>query len=168
MKPYLSERYKKDEILLQPLWGLCHSLVCCIFPAYMESSSVCTSWWRASHLQCRQHNRKSRLHPPARNRSLSSMLAAHRLTYKPKDLPRFEMSGENETSMFLIFTCLLWGQDPPRRTVHPPFLHSTFPCRFYKLQSLMETDTAVIVAFKNKYFCNKFYQQLCNRLYKGI
>lgn len=74
----------KDEIILQPRWDLFHSLVCCIFPAWREASSVCTSWWRASHLLCRRHNRKSQLHPPARNRSLSSALAGPRPTYKPK------------------------------------------------------------------------------------
>ena len=61
------------KILPQPLWGPSGSQVCDIFPAWRESSSTCTSWWRAWHQQYQEHNRRSLHRPLAQTHSLSSV-----------------------------------------------------------------------------------------------
>lgn len=71
-----------SEIILQLLWGPSHSQVCCISPAWRESSSTCTSWWRVSHPQSQEHNHRSLHRPPTQNRNLSSVSGVLQLTCK--------------------------------------------------------------------------------------
>lgn len=68
-----------SEIVPRPQTDPFHSLVCGISPAWRESSSTCTSWWKASHLRCRERNRRSPRHLPVRTHSLSSPSAVLQL-----------------------------------------------------------------------------------------
>lgn len=68
-----------SEIVPRPQTDPFHSLVCGISPAWRESSSTCTSWWKASHLQCRERNHRSPGHLPVRTHSLSSLSAVLQL-----------------------------------------------------------------------------------------
>lgn len=54
-----------------PLWGPSHSLVCCISPAWKESSSTGIFWWMAWRPQCQERNRRSHRHPQAQSRTQS-------------------------------------------------------------------------------------------------
>lgn len=140
------------RILPRPLWGPSGSQVCCISLAWRGSSSTCNSWWMAWHPRYQEHNHRSLHHLPAQTHTPNSVSGDLPLTYEWAGNICFsdvDSNGRKNDCKHKppCFTCLLLDRDLHWRKVRPPFLHSTFLYRFYKLQPTnTKTETTVNAA----------------------